>query len=270
MGGVVGEALETPLEVVEPVELRLGDRGERGRITRCGQERAEVVDAERDPADDRRPDRVRGALDEPTERGLDSDSPLLAGRAGRTPTRGREPLPAATSPSRERVTEAGGASLDDRAVEDRRAEDPGRPAFGGEQLDDVASAEPVVALEARPEPDVENALGDDRLERGALGPRSNGTCRAAALPDRGGQPDVDEVRRRKTARFARPAHLGTHGVKRLGIDRLERATGPRDAKSRVPQEPVGDPGTDRPVERIMRVPFGHGDEGFDRAGGGPE
>ena len=63
----------------------------------------------------------------------------------------------------------------------------------------MAAAEPVLALEALAEADIEDALGDDRVEGRALGSRSNGTERAAAELDGRGQPDVDEVACRQLA-----------------------------------------------------------------------
>ena len=70
---------------------------------------------------------------------------------------------------------------------------PGRLPVRFEQLGRMPPAEPVPPLEALAKPDVEDALGDDRVQGRALGSSPDGTHGAAPELHRRGQPDVDEV-----------------------------------------------------------------------------
>ena len=208
LGGVVYEVAKSAAQVIEPGEVMRRDRRERRLVPGRGQQGGQVIEAEWDLEHGRRPGRIRAPLDQPGERDLHARRALAAGDARRPPAGLGEPLTTTSAAGAEGRSECGDATLDDRAEQDRRTETARRLAVRFEQLGRMAAAEPVFSFEALAKPDVEHTLRDDRVQRRALGSSPDGTNRAAAELDRGGQPDVDEVAGWEPVRCRGAGHAG--------------------------------------------------------------
>jgi len=191
---VVGVTVESPTEVLESRQLALGDRVEPGPGPRSLHEPQEVIEAERRGAQDLGPRRVTGAVREPGERRLDSRGALSAGDARWTPPGGRLSHAHAPTTQRDRTSKDLDPPVDHGTQQHRRSEDATSLAsVGRDEFGNMARAESLCALEIRPEPDVEDALVDDRIHGRLLGPRPNDTQRTPAGAHRFQQTSIDDV-----------------------------------------------------------------------------
>jgi hypothetical protein len=195
--GVVGVALQPPVEVMESRQLGIEDGSERDVVTGGGDQRPEVVEAERDASEERRPRRVGRSISQASEGRLHGRRSLAADPARWTTPGGVQPGAPASTSAPDGIPERRQPALEHGTVQDRRSEAARGAPIGIEQLAGMASTERVIALEAGSKSEVEDALGDDRVQGRALRPGADGADRTTAAFDRVEKPDVDEVPRRR-------------------------------------------------------------------------
>ena len=259
---VMGVAVEPPTEVLEPLDLSAGDRlepaaraapwpraaGSRRGRTRCppsAAAQAGVARAVREPR--RVPSRPRSR---PASR---RRTAAASGRA--TAGRGGD-CRATRSPPRRRSIRRSMTAL--RSIDEPRMPPVSRRSVGTSSAT-WRAAEPLLALEVGAEPDVEDALVDDRVHRRLLRAGTDRADRAAAGAHRLEQPDVDDV----AGLGARRAHRRRRR-RRIAADRCRvgRPDGcRRRARSRSPaaiEQPARDVAPEPAIERIERVAFGDG------------
>ena len=219
MTPVVARGVREPVEQVpqpaEPLELPRLDRRPRGRRRPDGHQRQQVLEAQRRSR--ATASAQAGSAVSPTRL---SDAAgvrpgdALAGRAGGRPRGLGRPAGRGSSPGRRSPPRArGGAARASRAAGSPRRGCPARRRSASRTAAGVPAAEPARGVERLAEPDVVDALGEDRLEVGGLGALPLAAQRAAGRAERVGEVDVGARADRQAPHGGSPRRPGhRHGA----------------------------------------------------------